>query len=1427
MLRQLLAMLCAAFLSTSIQAWAQVPVAESPLPSALKDWRAWVLRDLDYRSCPFLANGAPDKPADFICAWPGRLTLNSARDGATFSIHWRVEAAGWIPLPGDAGHWPQQVGVNTQRQPVLLRGQQPALWLTPGSYDVSGRIPWREQPQSLVIPASVGLVALNVDGKPVAPVQRDGDEITLGRVSAAAPEADNLQLRVYRKLGDGVPAQLSTRIVLSVAGQAREEVIGPVLPADFAPLALVSSWPARLDSDGRLRVQVQPGTQTLDLEAHAIAALTAVTAQVPAVPWPKQEVWSYEAAPRLRVTAISGAVQLDPRQAEVPGDWQMLPAFALADGAKLTIEERSRGLAPDEGNRLSLQREAWLDFDGSAWFARDHIGGNMAQGWRFDVIAPFVLEQADARNSIRAAGSGEPLLVTQGSKPELSGVEWRTPNVDLAAGEHVASAAAMPVAGWQQTFDHVQATLHFPFGYKLLGAPGADSAVGSWIAGWTLLDIFVCAIVALLGWRLLGLPGVVVIAAYLLLGYQEGGSPLWSLLAALAFTLIARALPAGKLGRTAEWLRRAVLVLFVLVALPFIAAQVRYALYPQLEASSGNGGVLSNYAGLYRHRLALQPADELKDTEVAQAMPESAAVAGAPPPREMVRAKAARMDAPQGAAGNGVALDAGTVAGASIRRVEIETANPVVPMQRADQIDHYSQTTVVQTGSGAPSWNLGSSAWLSWSGPVLATQTVHLLIAPPWLVRPLRIVLTLLLGWLIWRLVYIAGNADRARVALRGTSALLLGALCLGTLAVTPNAQAQSYPPEALLQQLRERMTEAPKCAPACASVAEAQVTANGDSLGVALEVHAGERVAVPLPIDAAAVALKSLRVDGAVDEAVVRDETGAMWLTLNRGVHRVQLDFAAYADKVSLAFPLKPARVLFSGQGWEASGLSEEQLLTETLTLARARDNASGSPGSGVQQFPPYVQVDRSLSLGLEWSAATHVGRLSPAQGGFTIDVPVLPGEHISTAGIKVQNGTVPAAIADGASGMDWQSTLDKAETLTLTASALTDRAEVWHVLVSPTWHVDFSGVPGVGLGPNDNASDFRNFEFHPLPGETLSLRVTRPVPVAGALRAVDAASLHTEVGQHASSHVLAFALRASQGGDQVIVLPKGAEILAVNRDGQPLNLRALDGRLSMPVTPGTHRYEVRFRDAAQAGLIVRSPAIALGLPAANVRLDIQLPADRWLLAAFGPPVGPAVLYWGELLVMLAVAFALARTRRTRLRFHDWLLLGLGFSTFSWTALLIVVAWLFAFDWRGRSQLPQERWRFNLVQAMLVLLTAIALLALASAIPQGLLGQPDMHVTGNGSSALWLQWFADRSPDALPQASAVSLPLWVYKVLMLAWALWLANALIGWLRAGFAAWTKQGYWRAAPPKPAGAKASAIKAAADKIDPDNQEIEAT
>ena len=212
---------------------------------------------------------------------------------------------------------------------------------------------------------------------------------------------------------------------------------------------------------------------------------------------------------------------------------------------------------------------------------------------------------------------------------------------------------------------------------------------------------------------------------------------------------------------------------------------------------------------------------------------------------------------------------------------------------------------------------------------------------------------------------------------------------------------------------------------------------------------------------------------------------------------------------------------------------------------------------------------------------------------------------------------------------------------------------------------------------------------------------------------------------------------------------------------------------------------------------------ALELHAPAANIDLTLQLPQDRWVLWTWGPTDGPAVLYWSQLLVLLIAAWLLARYAPTPLRLRHWLLLGLGFSAFAWSAYALVVVWLIALGLRARLRAPEQMPGHALQPAATGPGGADRAGAgvLIGAVPQGLLGLPDMHVAGNGSSAANLHWFADRSSGALPSAGVLSLPLWVYKIAMLAWALWLANALIGWLRWAFAAWTQGGYWRKREPK--------------------------
>ncbi|PIV37207.1 MAG: hypothetical protein COS34_00050, partial [Lysobacterales bacterium CG02_land_8_20_14_3_00_62_12] len=456
-----------------------------------------------------------------------------------------------------------------------------------------------------------------------------------------------------------------------------------------------------------------------------------------------------------------------------------------------------------------------------------------------------------------------------------------------------------------------------------------------------------------------------------------------------------------------------------------------------------------------------------------------------------------------------------------------------------------------------------------------------------------------------------------------------------------------------------------------------------------------------------------------------------------------------------------------------------------------------------------PYVMVTRELRFDLDWTIHTAVQRIAPSTSAFSVAVPLLADEHVLGSDLPIENGVLTAAFGEHQDWVQWESRLAAVDGLRLTAPDQHNRSEIWRLDVSPTWNVQPQGVPGVH-------PDAGMYQFHPLPGEVLTLTVQRPQAVAGSTLAIDQVSLSSTVGKRSSEQVLDVDLRATQGGQHVIDLPKAAEVMAVEINGQLVNLRPDGGRLSVPVVPGMNRLQIRWREAVGAGLRVTTPTLALHAAASNLRLNLRLPEARWLIATSGPRLGPAVLYWGELLAMLLLAMALAKSRRTPLKLKDWLLLGMGFSTVSWWALLWFVAWLFALDARARLATDGLRWRFNLLQLGLLALTLVAVMALFQAISSGLLGTPDLHVVGYGSSGHDLHWFDDQSTSVLPTASAISLPMWLYRALMLAWAFWLAWALIGWLRWGLQCFVQGGAWQ-----PWWlAKANLAKANADKVNAD-------
>jgi hypothetical protein len=1348
--------------------WAlAAPLLAQDVPPPLRDWQAWVLHDVPQHACPFLANQGPEEAQ---CAWPGRLDVQAGKDGGRFALDVHVDAPSWVVLPGNARYWPQQVSAGAKAPAVLDRNGEPSVWLEPGDYSLRGTLPWPARPARLRVPASIGLVALSVDGAAVAHIERNGDQLTLGEAAEAQRAADALSVRVYRRLGDGLPPTLETRMQVNVTGSAREQLLGPALPAGFIATALNSDLPARLESDGRLRVQLRPGQWTLNLTARGTEMLKAVTLKLPAEPWPRQEIWSYQDDTALRSTRVEGQ-PADAAQAGVPGEWRELPAFALDDKQGLAIEQGTRGSEGGQGDQVKVQRQIWLDFDGRGFNISDHLTGTLRRSQRLDVATPWQLQ--------RAAQGKTPLLVTAGEGGR-SGVELRESELDLQAGLRLPRGGSLASGGWQVPLEDIDATLHLPYGYRLIGASGADRSPDSWVAQWSLLDLFVVALIALLAGRLLGWPWALLAMGFLALSQHEFGAPRWTLGLALALALLARALPDGKLRLGSRIGTGVVLALAVLWSLPFAARQMDYVLHPQLEG--GQAQMLADtFARMDEAPKALRRQKE--KAAVAEAEVDEASVAAMAP-----------MPAPPAPPAPPAGMDEAD--SSIIGGLPLKQAPP--PSLSSRQLSRQADThSVIQAGHGEPSWNVGNNYSLGWSGPVTAEQTTRLVIAPSWLVRLLRFAMLVLLAALLARIVLrvfrpAGGGAPRWPFA-RAGAALLLVAL----LPQITHAQ-DALPNDALLQQLRQRLTETPKCVPNCAAVAVAQIQANGDQIDVDLEVHAGAPVALPLPLPDASLQLQSVSVDGRADAALARQGERAI-ARIERGVHRVALRYRASAtdtDTASLHFALHPQRVGFAGQGWAIDGVDEGRALGDSLSLHRVRASADGKEvATNAQAFPPFVRLRRVLVLGVDWTVETTVQRIAPESGGFSLDLPLLPGEHPLGDDARVHDGRLGVTFNGDQGEVSWISRLDRADKLELEAPALGERAEEWVVQAAPMWHVRSEGVPA--------EQGDAGLSFQPLPGETLHLAVTQPKAVAGDSLAFDEVGLESAVGDRATETSVRLLARSTRGGEHAIALPPGAELLEARRDGQPLSLAVRDGKLSLPLLPGAHSFELRLREPHGIAAATRSAQLALGAPAANLHLGVNLPEDRWVLWTWGPTAGPAVLYWSQLVLLLLAAWLLARYAPTPLRFHHWLLLGLGFSAFAWSAYALVVAWLIVVGLRARHT-PSQRLGatgFNLLQIGLALFTAIALAVLISAVPKGLLGLPDMHVAGNGSTAWALRWFADQTTDALPRGGVLSVSLWVYKIAMLLWALWLANALIGWLRWGFEAWTREGYWRKREPR--------------------------
>lgn len=1363
--------LAAALAVAAAGAAAAERLAPEQAPDALRPWVPWVLRGHEESLCPALAGG--DERA---CVWPGALALDLDAGGGRFSQTLRVDQAAFAALPGDRERWPEDVRVGERAAAVVEREGRPALRLEPGLHEVRGSFRWPSLPAVLPVPAETGLVSLRLEGREVALPKRDeeGRLWLRGRSEDPGPGERRIELEVSRKLTDEVPLLLETRIVVRVSGPPREEVLGPPLPAGFAPLRLESPLPARLEPGGALRVQVRPGRFEIVLDARSEGRPGDVSPPGEAGragPWAASEVWVFEARPALRLVTPEG-VAVDPQQTTLPGEWRSLPAFRMDAGSSLRLVERRRGAAEPAPESLSLVRTWYLDFEGDGATVSDRIEGTLRAGTR--------LEMGEGTDLGRAAVNGTDQFVTRRAGSPRAGIQLPPGPLAVDADSRVEGApASLPVVSWERDFASVSASLELPPGWRLLHAGGVDRAQWTWWNRWTLLDLFFALVATVAFLRLYG-PAAGALAAFALaLTYTEPGAPRIAWLAVLAAEALRRGVPAGRFARAVLVARALALAALVAVAVPFAVAALRAGLYPALV----------------------------------------------PPRAGPVAFPAATMAAPE--AQDEAFSSAGSAEEKSLRERVLRStrAQPAAPPGDADAgaeepwLSRPDPDARITTGPGVPSWSWGRVE-LSWSGPVERGRALRLVLLPPAanaLLAVVRVVLVAaLLALLLRGLRATGGGRSGAEPAApvgpgrpagpaggtapapgeaggQGASLSRFAALALALALLAAGPARAEFPPPELLDELRARLLDAPACHPECVSIPRLRLEARAGALRLELVVEAAAQVALPLPGNAASWLAAEVRLDGEPARALRRGADGTLWLRVEPGSHAVALAGPLPPGaSVAIPLPLVPHRAEAVVDGYELLGLRPDGGAEATLQLVRVAAEPE-EPGQAAVALPPFLRVERTLSLGLTWEAQVRVLRLSPPDEALVVEVPLLPGESVTTPGLEVRGGRVRVALAPGASRAGWTSALAVTDSLELAAPEGVPWSEAWSVRASPIWHLSPEGIPPVHADPSRAGP---TFAWRPWPGEAVRLGVERPQGVGGATRTLDASRLALRPGAHSSDAELALTLRSSQGGEQRVTLPEGAELQRVAVDGREQPIRQEGRAVVVPLAPGSVVVELAWREPRGLAARWRGPEVDVGVPGVNAEVEVTPATGRWLLFASGPSLGPAVLFWPLLVVYLAIAVVLGGTRIAPLRTHQWLLLAVGLTQVGVVWAASVPLWLLALGWRRRhgGRIP-GRW-LDLAQLGLVLLTLAALAALLASIRAGLLGLPEMQVAGNGSSAELLRWYQDRTRGPLPQPALLSVPLFVYRALMLAWALWIAQALVGWLRFGWSAASTGELWR-------------------------------
>lgn len=1340
---------------------------DTKAPPDLKKWEEWVMYGNEKYACPSFYNDFHE----FKCIWPELLNLDFTSAGGTFKQMVTAMIDSWFYLPGNNNFWPVSVAIDGEKVPVLLHRNKPAVRIQAGRHKISGEFKWTEVPQSFVIPEMTGLVALRVNNKVVNEpfIDKAGklwiQKKVKNETGALGRESNIINVQIFRLIEDSVPLRLKTVIRLTVSGENRREKLISCLPVNMMTVSVKTPLPLKLGEDGVLQVDVRPGKWNIHLMSISDDPDYRF---MPATAPYGEELWAYKQYPDLRVARIEGVEPVDPAQSRLPPVWKNYSTYRVRKGNLLSIKEIQRGTPEATADALFLKREFWLDFDGNGATVKDEVSGIAGKRLFFSM-------ENDAYELGRVKMDSEDKLVTL--KNGRRGIEVERGQVNLmAVSRGKKNVTDSPVSlGWKSRFKSVDGLFHLPPGWRLLAFQGGTAQYKStWIDSWTLLDFFLILIVAfavvkLFGWLWGGLffTGLIVIA-------HEPGAPFYMWIVISFTTAIFNVLSSGEqngkggfLFRVVRFVHYSTMIILAVISFIFIAGQAKIMLYPQLEKVSARKSYsqaieADTFASVEESEKVSVPQRRLSKKELL---------------RDMAGSKR-----PDGSYGE----------------------------QQKYQVAQ--QGMVTQTGPGIPAWD-----WRKVQVKLGAVSEEHKI--KLWLLSPFQNsifsafrILFLLLMLYRFSNIRLSPFLRKKQAGSKVITALILMILFI------PAAQGISaeMPANDLLLELEKRLIKPPECFPNCAVISDAKIyLPDSDSfkdkkqfIEIVLSISADVETAVPLPSGNGKWQLYDLVNDGKPHLAVISDKK-TLWTYIPEGVHTLKIRGIAFNKKqFQFLFPLKPRYVETYSDGWAVTGINgnhqaENVIQASVIEPVEASKDSGADDGNKNELITEYLRVKRTFVLDFEWSVITTVERIvrSQDQQGVVADIPLLDNELVRTdhPAISITNSVATVSMSSRENKIEWQSSIPISSELRLKSVKGVRLTEVWGLRQSSMWHSTFEGIPVIY--PEDSVGSF----WYPWPGEELLLKISRLEPAPGQSMTIDSVRADYHIGKGYNRLLLKARIRTTSGRTHHIISPENTFVEHIRLNGTSFPLSGNSEKISLPVQPGTQDIEIEWNESQKWSdswlksfffpKKIQFPELNVGSYLNNIDVYIHLPDKLWLLWTCGPRLGPAVLAWSLVVAILLYSIIAGRMNLSPLKSRQWLILGLGLVSLSVPEMLLVAGWFFVIEAR-KNKAASSPVLFNLIQMLLIAWTVFTVVVCLKAVSNGLIGIPDMQISGNLSSENKLHWTLDHNDNLLPRPSVWIYSIYIYQLVMLAWALWFSMGVIKWSKMCIDSLKSETFWK-------------------------------